>query len=112
MVLIRVILTVTLIEQVGAVLLKRTEDAELDGDTVWALIRGYGISNDGAVKAGYSAPAAAGQRLAIIAAMEMANVYAEDVSYVECHATATNIGDAIELRGLTARSPQPRSRLS
>ncbi len=27
-------------------------------------------------------------------------VTARDISYVECHATATEIGDAIELRGL------------
>ena len=88
-------------DTVGAVLLKRSADAARDGDTVYALVRGYGISNDGAVKAGYTAPAAAGQRLAITEAMDMAGVRAEDVSYVECHATATNIGDAIELRGLS-----------
>ena len=40
-------------------------------------------------------------RTAIVVAQQAAGVTARDISYVECHATATNIGDGIELRGLT-----------
>ena len=30
----------------------------------------------------------------------MANIHFDTISYMECHATATHVGDAIELRGL------------
>jgi len=33
-------------------------------------------------------------------AMREARVAPQDVSYVECHATATNVGDGIEVLGL------------
>ncbi len=46
---------------VGAVVLKRAEEALRDGDTIHALIRGSAINNDGAVKVGYTAPSLAGQ---------------------------------------------------
>jgi 3-oxoacyl-(acyl-carrier-protein) synthase/acyl carrier protein len=85
---------------VGCVVLKRLDDALRDGDHVWAVLRGSAISNDGSIKAGYTAPGVAGQRRCVSAAMRMAEVTAHDVSYVECHATATNIGDAIEIRAL------------
>ncbi|WP_420474262.1 alpha/beta fold hydrolase [Noviherbaspirillum sp. ST9] len=86
---------------IGAVVLKRREDAEADGDTIWALLTGVGVTNDGRQKAGYTAPNAVAQRNCITTAMNMAGVRAEQMSYVECHATATHVGDAIELQGLT-----------
>lgn len=85
---------------VGAVVLKRLDDALADGDTVWAVLSGFGLSNDGRLKAGYAAPNAAAQTRAIVDAMTMAGIAAEQISYVECHATATHVGDAIELKGL------------
>ena len=88
-------------DSVGAVVLKVLDDAVEDGDNIVALLSGSSVTNDGSVKAGYTAPAASGQRAAIVAAQKAAGVTARDVSYVECHATATNIGDGIELRGLT-----------
>eukprot|EP01052_Picozoa_sp_SAG31_P018909 SAG31_NODE_1358_length_8643_cov_11.893375_5_plen_937_part_00 len=88
-------------DSVGAVVLKRLEHAVEDKDHIMAVLNGCAVTNDGGNKAGYSAPAAAGQRNAIVAAHKLARVSAEDISYVECHATATNIGDAIEIRGLT-----------
>src|SRR6201996_607977 len=45
----------------GVVLLKRIEDALADGDQVLAVIRGFAMNNDGAAKAGYTAPSADGQ---------------------------------------------------
>ena len=87
-------------DAVGAVVLKREADARRDDDNVLAKVLGFGMSNDGARKAGYAAPGVQGQRAAIDAAFQMAGVGAETLSYVECHATGTLIGDGIELRAL------------
>jgi len=68
---------------------------------VWAVVRGTAVTNDGrSQKAGFAAPSAAAQAAAVRRAMREARVSPRDVSYVECHATATNIGDGIEVHGL------------
>eukprot|EP00948_MAST-09A_sp_MAST-9A-sp1_P003472 g3472.t1 len=85
---------------VGAILLKRLDLAIIDGDPIKAVISGYSVTNDGSEKAGYAAPNSDAQCDAVVDAMNMANVKSEDMSYVECHATATLVGDAIEIRGL------------
>jgi amino acid adenylation domain-containing protein len=84
----------------GAVLLKRLEDAISDDDTVYAVIRGIGLSNDGALKAGFTAPSAEGQARAISAALTDARVDADTIGYIEAHGTATPLGDPIEFTGL------------
>ena len=53
-------------DSVGAVVLKRLEDAA--GDHIWAVLDGSAVTNDGSVKAGYTAPAASGQSDAIVRA--------------------------------------------
>ncbi|WP_217628199.1 type I polyketide synthase [Micromonospora nigra] len=87
-------------DSIGAVVLKRLDDAIADGDPVWAVLTGFGISNDGQMKAGYTAPSARAQAQAISDAIAMAGIDSEQISYVECHATATHVGDAIEIAGL------------
>ena len=87
-------------DAVGAVVLKREADALADDDNIVATLLGFGMSNDGARKLGYAAPGVAGQRAAIDAALQMAAVDALTITYVECHATGTLIGDGIELRAL------------
>ncbi|WP_038791944.1 alpha/beta fold hydrolase, partial [Burkholderia pseudomallei] len=95
-------------DAVGAVVLKRLDLAEADGDPILAVISGVGLSNDGRMKAGYTAPNADAQRRCIVDALDMADVRSEQISYVECHATATLIGDAIELKGLSDAFAQTR----
>ncbi len=84
----------------GVVLLKRQEDALRDGDHIYAVIRGYGINNDGSDKVGFVAPSAEGQAEAIAAALANAAVEPSTIGYVECHGTATPLGDPIEFNGL------------
>ncbi|MEM7351938.1 MAG: condensation domain-containing protein, partial [Acidobacteriota bacterium] len=86
---------------VGVVLLKRLEDAIADGDPIDAVIKGSAINNDGAQKAGYTAPSVEGQAAVISAAQLMAEVEAESIGYVEAHGTATHLGDPIEMTALT-----------
>ena len=85
----------------GVVLLKRLEDAMGDGDHIYAVIRGTGVNNDGASKVGFTAPSVTGQAAAIEMALASAGVDARTISYVECHGTATPMGDPIEVAGLT-----------
>jgi len=88
-------------DAVGAVVMKPLELAERDGDNIWGVLQGYSVTNDGRRgKAGYAAPSSQGQRNAIVGAQKMAKWASETVSFVECHATATNIGDGIEVNGL------------
>ena len=86
---------------VGVVVLKRLEDALADGDTIHAVIMGFGINNDGAAKAGYTAPSVQGQTQAIAAAHAIAGIDPATISYVEAHGTATALGDPIEIAALT-----------
>eukprot|EP00041_Stephanoeca_diplocostata_P017327 m.347085 g.347085 ORF g.347085 m.347085 type:complete len:2908 (+) comp20667_c0_seq20:342-9065(+) len=88
-------------DSVGAVVLKRLSDAEADGDFVWSVISGAAVTNDGSMKAAYTAPSASAQARAIAEAQRQARVDPIDVTYVECHATATLLGDGIELSGLS-----------
>ncbi len=85
----------------GVVLLKRLEDAIADGDHVYAVILGCGLSNDGAGKVGFAAPSVDGQVAAIEQALSQAGVDASSVGYVECHGTATPLGDPIEIAALS-----------
>lgn len=84
----------------GVVVLKRLERAVADGDSIYAVIRGFGMNNDGSDKIGYTAPSVDGQAAAVRAAYRMAGFGPETVGYVECHGTATPLGDPIEIEAL------------
>lgn len=86
---------------VGIVVLKRASDAINDGDTIYALIRGAAMNNDGSAKVGYTAPSVEGQAQVIAAAQVLAGVTPDTISYVEAHGTGTQLGDPIEVAGLT-----------
>ncbi|MFI0263685.1 type I polyketide synthase [Streptomyces sp. NPDC017056] len=87
---------------VAAVVLKRLDRALADGDTVHGVIRGWGVTNDGADKTTYTAPSAAGQRGAIRRALRHAGIGADTVGYLETHGTGTLKGDPIEFDGATS----------
>jgi amino acid adenylation domain-containing protein len=92
----------------GVVLLKTKEAALRDGDTIYALVKGIGVNNDGGAKGSFTAPSAEGQAGAIRMAIDDAGIDASAISYVEAHGTATPLGDPIEIEGLTmAFGPQP-----
>jgi amino acid adenylation domain-containing protein len=85
----------------GIVVLKRLEDALADGDTIYAVIRGVGLNNDGGDKASFTAPSVTGQATAIRMALEHAQCDARSIGYVEAHGTGTALGDPIEVAALT-----------
>lgn len=85
----------------AVVVLKRLQDAIDDGDDIQGVILGTAINNDGADKVGYTAPSVSGQTNVIKRALEIADVTAESISYVETHGTATNLGDPVEISALS-----------
>ena len=86
---------------VGVVVLKRLADAIADSDTIYAVIKGSAVNNDGGNKIGYTAPSVNGQVKVIAEAQSLAAVEPETISYVEAHGTATAIGDPIEIAAIT-----------
>ena len=85
----------------GVVLLKRLADARRDGDTVYAVIRGSAVNNDGRDKAGYTAPNPDAQIEVIRSALDPTGLTAAEVSYVEAHGTGTRLGDRVEASALS-----------
>ncbi|HET7770852.1 MAG TPA: beta-ketoacyl synthase N-terminal-like domain-containing protein, partial [Chloroflexota bacterium] len=83
-------------EGAGMVALKRYADARRDGDRIYAVVRGAGLSNDGRGKH-VLVPSSRGQTLALERAYAAARLEGRDVQYVECHATGTPAGDVVEL---------------
>jgi len=88
-------------EGCGLVVLRRLEDAIADGDNILAVIRGSAVNNDGASRAGYTAPSVSGQMELLTMAQTIAGVSAEEISYIEAHGTGTQLGDPIEVSALT-----------
>jgi acyl transferase domain-containing protein/3-hydroxymyristoyl/3-hydroxydecanoyl-(acyl carrier protein) dehydratase len=85
-------------EGAGVVVLKRLDDALRDGDTIHAVLAGIGLSND--VRGGLLAPNSEGQLRAMRGAYDRAGWSPRDVDLIECHATGTPVGDAVEFASL------------
>ncbi len=86
-------------EGCGFVVLQREEDALAQGRRVYAVIRGWGVSSDGA--GGITRPEPEGQLRALARAYARAGFGPERVGYFEGHGTGTAVGDAAELEVLT-----------
>lgn len=86
---------------VGVVALRRLEDALETGDNILAVIKGFATNNDGADKAGFTAPSVEGQARVIRMAQALGEVDPATITYVEAHGTATPLGDPIEIAALT-----------
>ena len=87
-------------EGAGAVVLKRFEDAIQDNDYIYAVIKATAVNNDGKRKVGYTAPSVKGQSECIKMAHKIAGIQPEEISYIEAHGTATELGDPIEIEAL------------
>ena len=74
--------------------------AETDGDTIYAVIEGIGLNNDGGEKASFTAPSLRGQLDCLQRALRDAGVDGADISFIEAHGTGTALGDPIEVAAL------------
>lgn len=91
---------IAIAEGVAAVVLKRLEDAERDGDRIYAVIKGIAGSSDGRAK-GLTAPRPAGQLRALRRAYQEAGYSPATVGLWEAHGTGTVAGDRAELETVT-----------
>lgn len=83
----------------GVVILKRLPEALADHDEILGVIRGVGLSSDGKSPS-INVPRSDGQAIAIRRAYERAGVNVDTIQYIEAHATATPVGDAVEFNAL------------
>ena len=97
-------------EGVGVVLLKPLTKALADGDVIHAIIRGTSVNHGGKTN-GYSVPNPLAQRDVIRDALVRSGVDSRLVSYIEAHGTGTELGDPIEITGLTQAFAQDTSDL-
>ncbi|MCP4700987.1 MAG: AMP-binding protein [Gammaproteobacteria bacterium] len=86
-------------EGVGAILLKPLAQAELDGDHIYAVIKG-GAENHGGHATSLTAPNPAAQAELIADAYRRADLHPATINYIETHGTGTSLGDPIEVNGL------------
>lgn len=85
-------------EGCGLVLLKTLERAQADGDHIYAIIRGAGISND--LQGNLLAPSSEGQLRCLRQAYQSCHLEPWQVELIECHGTGTPVGDKVELESL------------
>ncbi|WP_166706504.1 MULTISPECIES: SDR family NAD(P)-dependent oxidoreductase [Bacillus amyloliquefaciens group] len=87
-------------EGVGVIMLKRIEDARRDRDHIYAVIKGWGVNQDGKSN-GITAPNADAQATLQRSIYEKFNINPENIQLVETHGTGTALGDPVEIDALT-----------
>ena len=85
-------------EGAGILVLKRLADAIHDGDPIYGLIQGVGLSND--MGGNLLAPDSEGQIRAMASAYESCGWSPHDIDLIECHGAGTPRGDLTELHSL------------
>ena len=96
-------------EGCGIVVLKRLDEAERDGDRIWAVIRGSAVNQDG-TGPGLTVPEGPAQQRAIEDALARASLAPAEVDYLEAHGTGTRVGDPTELGAAGAVYGRDRDR--
>jgi 3-oxoacyl-[acyl-carrier-protein] synthase II len=86
-------------EGAGVVVLEELEHAKRRGARIYAELTGYGCSAD-AYHLSAPSPDGSGPSRAITMALEHGRVNAEDVDYLNAHATSTGLGDMAEVRAV------------
>ena len=87
-------------EGVMAILLKPLSKALIDRDSIYAVIKGSAINQDGS-SIGITAPNVVAQEEVITKTWRAAGVDPETITYIEAHGTGTKLGDPIEIDGIT-----------
>ena len=81
----------------ASLVLEDYEHAKARGANILAEVIGYGFSSNGG---GISQPSDEGSVVAMMRALDMSGVKAEDIDYINAHATSTHQGDMYEAMAL------------
>ena len=84
----------------GFVLLKSANKALQNGDTIYGVIKGYAVNNNGRSN-GLMAPNPKSQEQLLLKAYGDSGVNPSDLWYVETNGTGTLYGDSLEIKALT-----------
>jgi 3-oxoacyl-(acyl-carrier-protein) synthase/acyl carrier protein len=87
-------------EAVGCVLLKPLDKALIDGDIVYAIIKGTAVNQDAQLSGSLTAPSSQAQSEVIKKVWKKSNIDPGTVSYIEAHGSGTKLGDPIEIAGI------------
>ena len=96
-------------EGAGVVVLKPLSRAMAEGDSIYAIIRGSAVNNDGRSGGYMTTPAREGQEELLRLAYSDAGISPGQVRYVEAHGTGTLAGDPIEIGALGSVLSSDRS---
>jgi acyl transferase domain-containing protein/acyl carrier protein/NAD(P)-dependent dehydrogenase (short-subunit alcohol dehydrogenase family) len=86
-------------EGVGLVLLKTRQQAQRDGDRIYAAIKPLKINNDGRT-AGPATPNILRQKAVMQAALAHSGVHPQAVAYIETNGSGSEVTDLLELRAI------------
>ena len=86
-------------EGAGVIILRRLDQAQAQGDRVYAVIRATGSNQDGRTP-GITVPNPQAQAALMQEVTARSGVAPEDIGYVEAHGTGTAIGDPLELASI------------
>lgn len=87
-------------EAVTCILLKSLAQAEIDGDIIYGVIKGFALNQDGGQSASIMAPSEDAQAAVIQKALDKSSLTPNDVTFIEAHGTGTKLGDPIEIEGI------------
>ncbi|GFN30896.1 type I polyketide synthase [Paenibacillus xylaniclasticus] len=87
-------------EGAGVVMLKALHRAVLDGDQIYAVIKGGAMNQDGA-SINLTAPNMLAQQDVIMEAWKDAQIDPTTITYIEAHGTGTSLGDPIEIQAIS-----------
>jgi acyl transferase domain-containing protein len=87
-------------EGIGFAVIKKLADAERDGDRVYAVVKGIGLSSDGQGQA-FLVPRLEGEVAAMERAYAATGISPSSVDLLEAHGTGTAVGDRIEVQAMT-----------
>lgn len=86
-------------EGAGVLILRPLQEALRDNNTIFGVISGTAINQDGRSN-GLTAPNGLAQQAVVRSALERAGVKPGEISYLEAHGTGTSLGDPIEVNAL------------